>query len=160
MSNDISHPLYKLIKAIIRETAESASDRSPHTMTVPQHQPASTTAAITYLVGPPKGVRAYQNINFDPKTGEQDKNWTRIDKEAVIENLRGKEDSATLDTAGFQLFTRPSKHTAFTNDADVEREYYPESIELIKEMTGASRVVLFDHSKDFWHVLVTGVTVT
>jgi hypothetical protein len=37
-------------------------------------------------------------------------------------------------------------HKAFTNDADIEKEYYPESIELIKRVTGASRVVLFDHS--------------
>ena len=29
---------------------------------------------------------------------------------------------------------------------EIEREYYPESIALVKELTGASRVVLFDHS--------------
>ena len=38
------------------------------------------------------------------------------------------------------------KHTSFENDEEVEREYYPEPIELVKELTGASRVVPFDHS--------------
>ncbi|KAJ7916201.1 hypothetical protein B0H13DRAFT_1609641 [Mycena leptocephala] len=56
------------------------------------------------------------------------------------------ESAASLDKTGFQLFKHPAKHTAFTNDADIEKEYYPESIELIKRLTGASRVVLFDHT--------------
>ena len=36
---------------------------------------------------------------------------------------------------------------AFEDDAALEKEYYPESIALIKELTGASRVVVFDHSE-------------
>ncbi|KAF5381545.1 hypothetical protein D9615_005610 [Tricholomella constricta] len=109
--------------------------------------PVSTTAKLNFFVPPPDGVRAYQNINADPKTGVQEKNWTFAEHEVVIENLRGKPaDAATLDTAGFQLYHRPSKHEAFTDDAEIEREYYPESIEAIKELTGASRVVLFDHT--------------
>jgi hypothetical protein len=109
--------------------------------------PSSTTAELVYMVKPPNGVKAFQNINADPKTGERPKNFSRIQKEVEIENLRGKEDFVSLDTAGFQLFNRPSKHKAFTNDAEIEQEYYPESIEYIKEITGASRVVIFDHSK-------------
>lgn len=104
--------------------------------------PPSTTALLKYSVEPANGVRAFININV-----EKDTNCTQIQQEVVIENLRGKEDSVSLDTAGFQLFNRPSKHKAFTNDAEIEREYYPESIEFIKEVTGASKVVLFDHSQ-------------
>jgi hypothetical protein len=109
--------------------------------------PSSTTAQLTFFTEPENGVRAYQNINADPNTGKRGTNLSRIEKEVIIENLRGREDSFTLDTAGFQFQNHPSKHNAFTNDADVEREYYPESIELIKELTGATRVVIFDHSK-------------
>ena len=86
-------------------------------------------------------------INANPATGERDTNYERPTKQVVIENLRGREGSATLDTTGFQLYSgRPAKHTSFSNDEDIEKEYYPESIELIKKLTGASRVVLFDHS--------------
>jgi len=107
---------------------------------------SSATTTLVYAIPPPNGVRPYHSINVDPKTGQRDTNVSRIEKEVVIENLRGEEDSASLDTTGFQLYNRPSKHKAFTNDAEIEREYYPESIELIKELTGASRVVIFDHS--------------
>ncbi|KAF7368927.1 hypothetical protein MVEN_00218900 [Mycena venus] len=103
--------------------------------------PSSTTGTLYFSIPPKDGVRAYVNIN-DP----EDYNYTREAHEVKIHNLRGNESAATLDTAGFQLYNHPAKHTAFTNDADIEKEYYPESIELIKKLTGASRVVLFDHT--------------
>jgi len=108
---------------------------------------SSTKAKLTFSVPPPHGERAYLHINSDPETGTLKRNYKPEEKEVIIENLRGKEDSSTLDTAGFQLFHRPAKHTSFTTDEDIYREYYPESIELLKELTGASRIVLFDHSK-------------
>ncbi|GLB44136.1 putative protein CC1G_08491 Coprinopsis cinerea okayama7 130 [Lyophyllum shimeji] len=108
--------------------------------------PASTTAKLTFFVAPPDGVRAFQHINADPRTGERPRNFEREEKEVVIENLRGKEDAFTLDSAGFQLVHHPAKYTAFTDDVEIEREYYPESAELIKQVTGASKVVFFDHT--------------
>lgn len=110
--------------------------------------PNSTLATLSYFVPPPNGEKAYQHISADPLTGERERNYTRADHAVVIENLRGKEDlEATLDTAGFQFFKRPAKYTTFDNgDEEIVKEYYPESIELIKELTGASRVALFDHT--------------
>ncbi|PFH51613.1 hypothetical protein AMATHDRAFT_142140 [Amanita thiersii Skay4041] len=108
--------------------------------------PSFVTAPIVYGIKPEGGVRAYQTINKNPVTGERDKNWKTEERQVEIENIRGKENTVTLDTAGFQFFTRPSKHKSFANDEEVEREYYPESAELLKELTGASRVVFFDHT--------------
>jgi hypothetical protein len=116
-------------------------------MALSRSGPSSTTAQLNYSVQPADGVRAFQHINHDSKTGERIMNYSRTQQEVVIENLRGKEDSFTLDNAAFQLCNRPSKHEAFTDDAEVEREYYPESAEFLKEVTGASQVVIFDHSK-------------
>ena len=108
---------------------------------------ASTTANLLYIVEPEGGVDAYQYINADPVTGERQRNFEREEKCVIIENIRGKEDSVSLDTAGFQFYRYPSTHTAFANDEEIRREYYPESAELIKKATGASRVELFDHSE-------------
>ena len=109
--------------------------------------PASTTTNLLYIVEPEGGVVAYQYINADPITGERRRNFEREEKSVVIENVRGKEDSVSLDTAGFQFYHYPSKHTTFASDEEIRQEYYPESAELIKKVTGASRVELFDHSK-------------
>jgi hypothetical protein len=100
-----------------------------------------TTGKLEYFAPPEDGTRPFTNINH-----LSEKNWVENTKQMQIENLRGKEDSVSLDTAGFQLYRRAAKHTTFTDDAQIKKEYYPESIDLIKELTGASRVVLFDHS--------------
>ncbi|KII85475.1 hypothetical protein PLICRDRAFT_56712 [Plicaturopsis crispa FD-325 SS-3] len=106
----------------------------------------TTTAKLSYFEPPLDGSRPYNNINAG-SNGYNDSNWVRAVKEDIpVENLRGREDSVTLDTAGFQFYRSPAKHTSFRNDDEIEREYYPESIELIKKLTGASRVVLFDHT--------------
>ncbi|KZP14684.1 hypothetical protein FIBSPDRAFT_868066, partial [Athelia psychrophila] len=107
---------------------------------------STTTANLSYFGPPTNGERAFFTINADSATGQLIKNSTEDVHQAEIENVRGKEDSVSLDTTGFQFFKRATKHTKFTNTEDIEKEYYPESIELIKEVTGASRVVLFDHT--------------
>ena len=73
------------------------------------------------------------------------RNFEDDTKSVVIENLRGKEDIVSLDTAGFQFYKRTSKHATFDNDEEIRRVYSLESIELVKKLTGSSRVGLFDH---------------
>ena len=111
------------------------------------NSPVSTIAQIFYATAPEGGVQAYQHVYADPITGEIPRSTGREVKSVVIENIRGKEDSVSLDTAGFQYYKHTSKDTTFKNDEEIRREYYPESIELIKKLTGASRVEIFDHSK-------------
>ena len=109
-------------------------------MTVPN----TVSAQIVYFEPPEDGSKPYFYIN---KTAEgKDHNYKNVPYTVEIENLRGKEDTASLDTTGFQFFRRTAKHTSLANDEEIAREYYPESIALVKELTGASRVVLFDHS--------------
>ncbi|KAJ7779441.1 hypothetical protein DFH07DRAFT_1030257 [Mycena maculata] len=102
---------------------------------------SSTTGGLVFSIPPKDGAQAYQST-----TNYADRNYTSEVHSVEISNLRGNESVATLDTTGFQLFHHPAAHTAFNNDAEIEKEYYPESIELIKRLTGASRVVLFDHT--------------
>ncbi|KAJ8487456.1 hypothetical protein ONZ45_g14327 [Pleurotus djamor] len=108
--------------------------------------PPSTTGLLKFYVPPADGSRAYQHINSDPTIGERRRNYTFREEEVVIENLRGRENTVSLDTAGFQFYRRPAQHTSFQNDEEIIKEYYPESIALLKELTGASKVVLFDHT--------------
>ncbi|KAH8073006.1 hypothetical protein BXZ70DRAFT_748481 [Cristinia sonorae] len=116
-------------------------------MTINNKEPASVTAKLVYFVPPADGSKPYADINVDINSKEgEGRNWTRATHELEIENLRGKEDSVTLDVNGFQFFNSPATHKTFENDEEIEREYYPESIELVKKLTGASRAVIFDHT--------------
>ncbi|OAX38477.1 hypothetical protein K503DRAFT_741154 [Rhizopogon vinicolor AM-OR11-026] len=107
---------------------------------------STVSAELAYFSPPPDGSRPFTSINADAKTGQRANNWVPEVHTVEIENVRGKESNYALDTAGFQYHMRPSKHTTFVDDEEIRGEYYPESIELIKEVTGASKVVLFDHT--------------
>ncbi|THV02829.1 hypothetical protein K435DRAFT_917967 [Dendrothele bispora CBS 962.96] len=109
------------------------------------HSPQTVETTLQYFSPPPDGSRPYNNIKPTPGTPYQ--NWVHEKHVVQIENVRGKKSSVSLDSAGFQFYlNEPTKHKSFKNDEEIQKEYYPESIELMKKLTGASRVVLFDHT--------------
>lgn len=108
--------------------------------------PVSTTADLFYAIEPEDSGQVYQYVDRDPSTGDRVMNFELGAKSVVIENVRGKEDSVSLDTTGFQFYKHASKLTTFDNDEEIRRVYRPESTELIKKLTGVSRVEIFDHS--------------
>lgn len=118
----------------------------------------TVTTDLLYATRTVDGSKPYQYINVDPTTGVRKRNFEQKAFPMEIENLRGKEDTVSLDTAGFAFFHEPAQHKRFANDDEVEKEYYPESIELLKKLTGASRVVLFDHSA-FHESSLTGASI-
>ncbi|KAG2141864.1 hypothetical protein DEU56DRAFT_870726 [Suillus clintonianus] len=107
---------------------------------------SDTIGTLNYFLAPTDGSRPYTNINADSTTGKHTRNWIEDQHDMHIENVRGKEELYKLDNAGFQYGREPAKHTSFLNDAEIEREYYPESIDLIKRVTGASSIFIFDHT--------------
>lgn len=66
----------------------------------------------------------------------------------VIESGRGAEDVFTLDRHGFQIVRWPSVLGGHVRDGDptIETDYYPEVEVLLKTLTGANDVVIFDHT--------------
>ncbi|KAL0944695.1 uncharacterized protein CTRU02_202582 [Colletotrichum truncatum] len=63
----------------------------------------------------------------------------------TVTDVTGDEDKFTLDTHGFQYLRHASVETEFTDEAHIKAHYYPEVERLYKEITGASRVVIFNH---------------
>ncbi|KAG6828689.1 hypothetical protein H0H92_007051 [Tricholoma furcatifolium] len=106
----------------------------------------TTTGKLYFFVPPASGERAFTMVAVDPETGVPKKNYTLEMKEVPIEDARGNQSDYTIDSAGFQLVHHPAKHVSFLDEEEIKREYYPESAELIKSVTGASRVVFFDHT--------------
>ncbi|KAJ9138419.1 High-affinity methionine permease [Pleurostoma richardsiae] len=69
-----------------------------------------------------------------------------ITQEVVIKDISGHEDDYTLDSHGFRIYKHESKEKDFLDDEKIKAEYYPETEQLLKDATGASRIFIFDHT--------------
>ncbi|KAG1847352.1 hypothetical protein DFJ58DRAFT_747055 [Suillus subalutaceus] len=105
---------------------------------------SDTIGTLNYFTCPLDASRLYEIVNADRAAGTR--NYTLEPHDMRIEDVRGKEDLHRLDTSGFQFGREAAKHTSFLNDDEIEREYYPEGIDLIKRYTGAAKIVIFDHT--------------
>jgi hypothetical protein len=63
-----------------------------------------------------------------------------------IENGRSRQDAINLEQHGFELVNRPTSVTDFLNEDEIRSIYYPEVEQLLKDRTGATRVIIFDHT--------------
>ena len=105
-----------------------------------------TVSANLFYFSPPSDGSKARSYKYPPPPGIPEINFASVKHVVDIQNIRGQEGAFTLDNSGFQFIQHTSNHTSFTDDTKIEKEYYPESIEVIKQLTGASKVVLFDHS--------------
>ncbi|KAI4864402.1 amino acid permease-domain-containing protein [Hypoxylon rubiginosum] len=63
-----------------------------------------------------------------------------------ITDVTGNEAKYTLDGNGFQYHHHVAEEKDFVDDAHIKAVYYPETEQLLKDVTGASKVFIFDHT--------------
>ncbi|KAG8711405.1 hypothetical protein FRC11_002862 [Ceratobasidium sp. 423] len=98
---------------------------------------------INYFTPPADGSKPYQWVD---EVEEPPRNWTAAQVPVKVENVRGREREFTLDSAGFEFHNIPSREKNFESDESIRAVYYEDSIETLKKLTGASRVVIYDHT--------------
>jgi hypothetical protein len=86
------------------------------------------------------------NETFGPKNIRRRRTGTQEFKQVTVCNGRMVADRLSLDEQGFVLVDHQTKVTDFFNAVQLESVYYPEVEQLIKDLSGASRVVIFDHT--------------
>lgn len=64
----------------------------------------------------------------------------------TINDIRGHEDEYTLDKNGFQIVKHTTSEKEFKDDESIKSGYYKEIEDLLKKVTGAHKVVIFDHT--------------
>ena len=89
---------------------------------------------VSYTFEPPPGVPRYSGV--------------REPQRVVIRNGRLPQYAAgfSLDTTGFELHRHVSRVRNFADHDAIHYIYYREAEQLIKQVTGASKVVVFDHT--------------
>ena len=99
-------------------------------------------AQLNYLAeATPKPV----NYAYDPPAGVPRSSGRHVAQNVTIRNGREVLDELSLDTNGFVLTPHETAVRDFYDSDEVKSVYYPEVECLLKRVTGAERVLIFDH---------------
>jgi len=101
------------------------------------------TATMTYLVPTDKKPVSYQ---YDPPPGIPVRSGVYADHAVRVRNARPFASALSLDREGFALVSHVTRAKDLSDEAEVEAVYYPEAEALVKQATGADRVLVFDHT--------------
>ncbi|KAJ5692899.1 hypothetical protein N7462_002322 [Penicillium macrosclerotiorum] len=108
-----------------------------------------TTAELTFYA-PPADNAAPFNYVETPPPGHPQRNYGEETQQVPLKDIRGTESAFNLDKDSFQALQHvPSAttYTTFDSDAAIRATYYPEvEALLLKQLPGAHKVVLFDHT--------------
>jgi hypothetical protein len=100
-------------------------------------------AELSYLI---PMVEKPVNYMYEPPTGIPRHNGKYETRKVPIRNARPIVQNLSLDREGFGFAVHHSNVQNFYDDAEIERVYYPEAEQLLKGVTGATTVVIFDHT--------------
>ena len=104
----------------------------PHIRANLNYVAATSEKLVSYAYEPPPGVPlSTVQVEGHPTT---------------IHDLRPAASEFALDEVGFKLLTHRSAVRDFWDEEEIKRVYYPESIDLLKRVTGATEVRVFDHT--------------
>lgn len=106
------------------------------------YTPIGTEEPYQYVLSPPEGKEPH-NLGVEPH-------------DITVHDARGRENEFSLDKSGFQFVKYPSVEKEFDDDERIKAVYYPEVEALLKEVAGAKRVFIFDHTIR-WVVSFRGV---
>lgn len=100
-------------------------------------------APINYIV--PIGEKPF-SYTYEPPPGKPWRNTAYEPQPMAVRDARRLAEPPTLETAGFTLVEAPSAVSDFYDERQLVGTYYAEVEALVKKLTGASKVVVFDHT--------------
>ncbi|KAI0043429.1 hypothetical protein FA95DRAFT_399776 [Auriscalpium vulgare] len=86
------------------------------------------------------------NFSRPPSDGTPQTNIVPESYPATIHDVRGKEDTVSIDTTGFAFIKHVSEEKEFVDEEAITSKYYKEVEEILKKEVGAKKVFIFDHT--------------
>jgi hypothetical protein len=105
--------------------------------------PLHTEGYFNYIV-PTAGEKPFR-LNYEPEPGERVTNVSHEIRHLPVQDVRPIAAETNLDREGFALFEHPSALARFDDNTVIETQYYPECAAFVQAVTGAHRVIAFDH---------------
>jgi hypothetical protein len=87
-----------------------------------------------------------RSLEYEPPPGARRTTAVHRNHTVTIHDVRPAVSAFSLEREGFRLVTAASSVSDFYDQAAVRSRYYAEAVSLLEELTGASRVVVFDHT--------------
>lgn len=100
-------------------------------------------AALSYIE---PGSDKPRSLEYEPPPGVPRMTAVYRDHSVTIRDVRPVAPALSLEREGFRLVTATSGITDFYDQEAVQSRYYAETAALLEELTGAPRVVVFDHT--------------
>ena len=86
-------------------------------------------ADFNYYKDPGDGSGPAPSIVGKPETYERPAETRKM----LVKDIRGEEERYALDTTGFQIYRHVSRESAFEDDEEIKRIYYPEIEGILKD---------------------------
>lgn len=93
-----------------------------------------------------KGSEPYVSLVPEAGAGSDRREGLYQEREIEVSNGRPGAGRYSLDREGLLFMRYGTAMANFYDDAEVRRVYYPEMDRLVKEVTGAAKVIVFDHT--------------
>lgn len=92
-------------------------------------------------------------INWPSEAGGREERRSGVYRDHVVDitDARPMRNELSLDTQGFVIVNQTSSVTDYYQDEQLSGFYEPELKGLIKRLTGAERVIVFDHTRRIGH---------
>jgi hypothetical protein len=104
---------------------------------------SATIAELNYIVPTQDRPRTF---TYAPPDGSPSTTVATQPHNLEIHDLREEDHAYSLDGEGFAVVQHQSSVSDFGDEAQIRDVYYAEAERLLKEVTGADRVFIFDHT--------------
>jgi hypothetical protein len=108
--------------------------------------PHDVHTSLNYFTSTQNGEPPYNFTYSPPPDGLPQSNVITEAIDTVVHDVRGEEDTVSLETTGFEFVRHVSDEKSFVEEEAIRTSYYKEVEEILKNHTGAKRVLIFDHT--------------
>lgn len=102
---------------------------------------------LVFYAPPEDGATPFNYVEQPPE-GQPQRNYSEEEHPITLQDIRGRESDFDMNINGFGVVQGiESKEKDFTDDAQIQQNYYPEVEQLLlTHVPGAQRVFIFDHT--------------
>ena len=118
-------------------------DTSEHRLSLVRNRSEDSVEALLNYIADSREKPVY--YAYEPPPGTLRQTGQFASQSITIRNGRALLDELSLDKQGFELVNHETSVSDFYDRNEVRRVYYPEIERLLKDATGAAKVVIFDH---------------